>query len=157
MKGGQERRLIVPGTKTTSRWLNVKWLLCPTSQMYSSHLTTDQNERKLLYRSPQLWPGAGRNRWNNFVCVWSDISMHRMALGCIRNHSCNSVSVNKCISYPSKYTSQQQNYTIIPPARESWCHCVCFFLLQIIFKGDDQPPKGCTKVSSLDVQKFFTS
>lgn len=71
--------------------------------------------------------------------------MHGMALECLRSHSCNSVFVNKCISYPSKYTSQQQNYTIIPSARESWCRSVCSSLFQIIFKGDDQPAEGCRK------------
>lgn len=133
----------------------VKCGMAALSKPNASQLTTNQSDRKLQISSVVT---RGRQvQWNKSVCTESDISMHGMALGCIRSHSCSSVSVNKHFSYPSKYTSQQQNYTIIPPDRESWCYCVCSFLLQI-FKGNDQPPKGCIKVSSLclDIQKLFT-
>lgn len=40
--------------------------------------------------------------------------MHGLALGCISSHGCSSVSVTKCISYPSRHTPQQQ--TVIFPS-----------------------------------------
>lgn len=76
--------------------------------------------------------------------------MHGIAVGYISSHSCSSVSVTKCISYPSKHTPQQQ--TVIPSSllAQKVGATVCA-LLQIIFKGDDQPSEGCTKVPPLSL------